>query len=78
MGQADGDQAQDEMKSWDEAGLEAVRFDWGEAYEIEAWRGKRRDGLGGWIEATDPDGLGRAIKEDHAVRPVPRGGGVQR
>ena len=57
--------------------LETLRWDWGEAYLIEG-RAKRRDELGGWIEATNPDGLDLAIKKDHAVRPVPRNAGAPR
>ena len=62
--------------------LRTLRWDWGEAYLIEIdgdeWRAKRRDVLGGWTEATNPDGLDLAIKEDYAVRPVPRDAGGQR
>ena len=62
--------------------LEALRWDWGESYLIEIdggeWRARRGDGLGGWIEAANPDGLDLAIKEDYAVRPVPRDAGAQR
>jgi hypothetical protein len=60
--------------------LEAVRFDWGEAYEIElddehGWRAKRRDGLGGWLDAADSAGLYKVIADDYAFRPVPREAG---
>jgi hypothetical protein len=62
--------------------LETLRWDWGEAYLIEIdgdeWRAKRRDGLGGWIEAANPDGLDLAIKEDYALRRVPRDAEAQR
>ena len=63
--------------------LEVLRWDRGEVYLIEVtgereWRAKRRDGLGGWIEAAGPDGLDLAIKEDYALRPVPRDAGAQR
>jgi hypothetical protein len=62
--------------------LEALRWVWGEAYLIEIdgvqWRAKRRDGLGGWIEAANPDRVDLAIKENYAVRPVPCGAGAQR
>jgi hypothetical protein len=62
--------------------LEMLRWDWGkdliETDDGDDWRAKRRDGLGGWIEATNPDGLDLAIKEDCAVRSVPRDAGAQR
>jgi hypothetical protein len=42
--------------------LEALRWDWGDAYEIEhgdedGWRAKRRDGLGGWLTAASSGDL---------------------
>jgi hypothetical protein len=57
--------------------LEAVRFDWGEAYAIErddehGWRAKRLDGLGGWLTAAGADGLYEVIAADYALKPVPR------
>ncbi len=62
--------------------LETPRWDWGEGYLIEVdgdeGRAKRRHGLGGWIEAAGPDRLDLAIREDHAVRPVPRDAGTRR
>jgi hypothetical protein len=70
------EQAEDSLAPWEEDALEALRFHWGEAYEIEApggqWRAKRRDGLGGWTEASGPDGLDTAISADYAVKAVPR------
>ena len=42
------------------------------------WRAKRRDGLGGWIEAPDPDGLGALISEDYGLKAVPRDAGADR
>lgn len=60
-----------DMESWEEDALDVLRRRWGEAYEIEAsgglWRARRRDGLGGPIEAPGPDGLGWAVAEDHAA-----------
>ena len=58
--------------------LEALRHHWGEAYEIEhsgehRWRAKRRDGLGGWLTAGNPDELLRMIAADYALKPVQRG-----
>jgi hypothetical protein len=57
--------------------LEALRFHWGDAYEIDhaedgRWIAKRRDGLGGPIEAAGPDGLMAAIADDYNVRKVER------
>jgi hypothetical protein len=54
--------------------LDALRYDWGSAYEIEGtddeWRARRLDGLGGWIEAESPDGLRNQIFCDYALKPV--------
>jgi hypothetical protein len=55
--------------------LEALRFGWGDAYEISCdggWQARRRDGLGDDITAPDPDALWAAICEDYALKPVPR------
>jgi len=57
--------------------LSALQFNWGDAYEIELvrdiWRARRRDGLGGWITAGDPEELGRQVAGDYALKRVPRG-----
>jgi hypothetical protein len=41
--------------------LEALRWNWGSAYEIEmdgeTWRARRLDGLGGRMEAESPEAL---------------------
>jgi hypothetical protein len=60
----------------DDYALEALRWDWGEAYEIgrddeRGWHARRRDGLGCLTEA-DPDGLRAAIRADYALKKVPR------
>lgn len=57
--------------------LEALRWDWGDAYEIgfdddRSWHARRRDGLGGWLTATCPDELYEVIAADYAFKPVPR------
>jgi hypothetical protein len=56
--------------------LDALCWNWGEAYEIEItdgqWRALRRDGLGGWIEASNPEDLRSEIFADYSIRPVPR------
>jgi hypothetical protein len=54
--------------------LDALRFDWGSAYEItgdgDQWRARRLDEIGGWIEATDPDALRNEIISDYTLKPV--------
>jgi hypothetical protein len=70
-------QAQDELKPWDEAGLEALRWHWGEAYMIghddeRGWWAARRDRIGGLLAAADPGGLEQAILADYRLKPVPR------
>ena len=57
--------------------LEALRYGWGDAYEITCgdgndWQARRRDGLGGVINAPDPDALWTAICADYILKPVPR------
>jgi hypothetical protein len=52
--------------------LEQLRHDWGDAYEIEECRARRRDGLGGWFKAQSLDELDLLIEADYAVLPVPR------
>lgn len=62
----------DGLKPWEESVLDGLRWDWGEAYEIEPWKAKRRDGLGGWIEAPGPDDLRQAVLADYTAKKVPR------
>lgn len=57
--------------------LEALRWDWGDAYETEhddehGWQARRRDGLGGGLTAAGPDELYGVIAADYALKPVPR------
>ena len=57
--------------------LEGLTYNWGSAYEIEfsdehGWRARRRDSLGGWLTAADPDELYKLITGDYATRQVPR------
>jgi len=72
----DGTEAEEGLKPWEKAALDALHWHWGDAYEIEAsgglWRARRLDGLGGWIEAAGPDGLGAAMSGDYSVRAVSR------
>jgi hypothetical protein len=72
MGGDGAEQAEESLKPEDKNALDALHWHWGDAYEIEAWRARRRDGLGGWIEADGPDKLGALIAEDYAVKAVPR------
>ena len=54
--------------------LEAIRYDWGSAYEIEhdgdKWRARRLDGHSGWMAADSADGLRTQIFSDYAAKPV--------
>ena len=61
----------------DSAALTALRYGWGEAYEIDVdaegtWRARRRDGLGDAITEGDPEALAAAIFADYSLKPVPR------
>lgn len=53
--------------------LDALRWNWGSAYEIETdgdtWKARRRDGMEGWITAPDPDTLRNAIVSDYTLKP---------
>jgi hypothetical protein len=71
------EQAEDGLTPWDEDALETLLWNWGEAYEIGAWRAKRRDGLGGWFEADGPQSLDQEITENYAMKPVPRDAGTR-
>lgn len=55
--------------------LEALRWNWGEAYEITGaagqWAAQHRDN-GRMLVAGGPDGLRELIIEDYAAQPVPR------
>lgn len=56
--------------------LEALRWNWGEAYEVnmvnDEWRARRRDGLGDWLIAPNAGGLRNRILSDYMFKPVPR------
>lgn len=56
--------------------LEALDWNWGDAYEITEkdglWRAVRRDGLGGALEAASAEDLRDLIMDDYMTRPVPR------
>jgi hypothetical protein len=56
--------------------LTALWFDYDQAYEVEVtengdWRGRRLDGLGGWMTESGPDELRRQLREDYDLKPVP-------
>lgn len=75
MGTAAGETAAGRRLIDDE--LEALRFHWGDAYEIGrddelGWWARRRDGRGGDLTATGPDDLYEVIAADYALEPVPR------
>lgn len=57
--------------------LDALRWHWGDAYEIghddeHGWRARRRDGLGEDLAAADPDEMYGVIGADYNAKPVPR------
>jgi hypothetical protein len=56
------------------AALDALRYGWGDAYEIGCddgeWWYRRRDGLAGKVTADSPDQMGSLIAEDHAFQPI--------
>ena len=64
------------LDSVDKEALEALRFGWGDAYEIwhdeGGWRARRRDGLGGVMTEDKPDALYNAIFGNYITKPVPR------
>lgn len=76
------EQAGDGLKPGEVEDLAAIRWNWGDAYEIEVadglWRAKRRDWLGVWFTAPDAEGLAMLIREDYAAKPVSRDAGRQR
>ena len=62
---------------YDADALEAIRYGWGDAYEVgcddaRGWWARRRDGLGGDITAPGADELWSAILADYTLKPVPR------
>lgn len=59
-----------------DAQLDALRWHWGDAYDIGCddgvWWFRRRDGLGGGETASGPDALRAAIIDNYIHRPVDR------
>jgi hypothetical protein len=73
------ERAQDEdgLPPWEAGALEALRWHWGETYEIgqddeRGYWAARRDRIGALLTAADPDDLEKAISADYKLRPVPR------
>jgi hypothetical protein len=62
-------------RALEQQALEALQWNWGEAYEITVtdglWQARRRDGLG-TIEASAPETLRREILDDYIARPAAR------
>lgn len=61
----------------DDTALAALRFGWGDAYEIgrdeeHGWWALRKDNLGGRITTDSPDELWQAIHQDYDLKAVPR------
>jgi hypothetical protein len=75
---ADGtNQAQEELRPWDEAALEAIRFGWGDAYEIghddeRGYWARRLDRIGVLILADSPDKVHEQVAADYAAKRVER------
>jgi hypothetical protein len=76
MERATGDSAGEKTDAPGSDPLGMLRWNWGEAYDIEIdgseWRARRRDGLGGWITAYNADDLCNQILTDYMRKPVPR------
>jgi len=75
----DAPQASDRPSSTiaDKHALEALRWDWGDAYDIghddeHGWHARRRDGLGDLLTAPGADELYKVIADDYALKAVPR------
>ena len=62
--------------SGQQAALDALRWNWGEAYDIGVdegeWWCRRKDGKGGTETAATPDALRTMIVTDYTIMPVPR------
>jgi hypothetical protein len=66
-----------EGRTADDDTLEALRWDWGEAYLIghddeRGWWAARRDRIGSLLTGADPDALRGQIRADYALKRVPR------
>ncbi|HEV2259183.1 MAG TPA: hypothetical protein VGS06_39205 [Streptosporangiaceae bacterium] len=70
MGRAAASRTGDETGVLDDAkALEALRLDWGSAWEIGRgngrWRAARRDGAGNVLTRASADGLAMALRISH-------------
>jgi hypothetical protein len=76
MNEAEGPDARSNNASAFQSELDALLWDWGEAYEIEtpdadhSWRARRLDGLRGWIDADSAEDLRKRIISDYVTKPV--------
>lgn len=65
------------LSPWLASALEALRYNWGEAYEIDVsvdgqWTAIRKDGLGGVLREPGPEELRAQILKDYELKPVKR------
>lgn len=76
MNEAEQPDTEGSSADTDQKKLEALLWDWGEAYEIEmpgadhSWRARRLDGLGGWMDADSAEDLRNQIVSDYVTKPV--------
>ena len=76
MNEAEEPDAEGGSAAADQQKLEALRWDWGAAYEIEmpgadhGWRARRLDGLGGWTDAGSAEDLRNQVVSDYVTKPV--------
>jgi hypothetical protein len=78
MNEAEHPGAESGTAAADQEKLEALRWDWDAAYEIQmpgadyGWRARRLDGLGGWMDAGSAEDLRNQIVGDYVTKPVRR------
>lgn len=76
MDDAAGRTAANTAGTADREALDALVFDWGEAYVIVheggCWQAGRRDTIGRLLKASDAAGLRAAIRADYELKRVPR------
>jgi len=76
MNEAETPDAEGGSAAADQQKLEALRWDWGAAYEIEmpgadhGWRARRLDGRGGWMDAGSAEDLRNQVVSDYVTKPV--------
>jgi hypothetical protein len=73
-GPRDGNEGRDPFAVNTDLALGALRFVWGNAYDITYssgwWLAARQDGLGGGLLAETPDEIIQLMREDYALKPV--------